>query len=180
MGWLGVIERLAYRPRQLLTALRGKVSSEEMADARRVLGNNLYAIFAPLPRPYRRHAINVYRRVVSAGCSDTAVLQAALLHDAGKYDPTSGHYVTVLHRISVVLLDALPGGKRLLGWLAVPRRRDALFYPFYLSVHHPMLGAKLAASHGASDAVVSLIANHQRRGAGSAELSVLQAADDSS
>jgi hypothetical protein len=152
-----------------------------MAEARRVLGPDLYTLFAALPKQYRRHAFNVYRRVVGAGCADCAVRQAALLHDAGKFDPSSGRYVTIIHRVVVVLLEALPPGRSILRRLSkAGRRRDFILYPFYLSRRHPALGAKLAARHGASAGVVTLIASHHMHAGQSQQLLALQAADDNS
>ena len=60
-----------------------------MAEARRVLGPRLHELFAAMPGQYRRHMLAVYRRVREAGCDDPRVWQAALLHDAGKYDPAT-------------------------------------------------------------------------------------------
>jgi hypothetical protein len=176
-----VIRRGVYRSRQFFVALLSGVSTEEMAEARRVLGPDLYTIFAPLPKQYRRHAFNVYRRVVDAGCIDRTVQQAALLHDAGKFDPSTGCYVTIIHRVIVVLLEALPLGRPVWRWLSKSRpRRDFVLYPFYLSRNHPSLGAKFAAKHGASSDLVALIAGHHTHGVQSRQLSVLQAADDKS
>jgi hypothetical protein len=175
-----VIRRWVYRLRQFFVALLGDVSIEETAEARRILGTDLYALFATLPKQYRRHALNVYRRVVDAGCADRTVQQAALLHDAGKFDPSSGRYVTIIHRVIVVLLEALPAGRPVWRWLAKSGRRDFVLYPFYLSRYHPALGAKLAAQYGASPDLIALISGHHRRGNQSRQLSILQAADDKS
>ena len=149
-----------------------------------MLGPDLYRAFAAMPPPYKRHGLSVYRKVLSAGGSDEALLQAALLHDSGKYDPSSGRYVTVLHRVAVVLLEALPPGRPVLEWLS--RERTArgltgyLFYPFYLSKHHPRSGANTARDHGASPELVRLIAEHQHSDATDEALRHLQAADDRS
>jgi len=175
------MRRWAYRSRQFFTALLGQVAVAEMDEARRVLGPDLYVLFAALPQQYRRHALNVYERVVEAGCHDIDICQAALLHDAGKFDPISRRYVTIFHRVAVVLLEVAPGGRFALRQLSKPRRlRDFVLYPFYLSRRHPYLGARLAAEHGASDEVVDLIAGHHRRNGRNAQLLALQAADDNS
>lgn len=151
-----------------------------MAEAQRVLGPGLYSLFSSMPEQYRLHALAVYRRVRSAGGSDPALLQAALLHDTGKYDPATGRYVTVAHRVAIVLLEAAPGGRRVLRRLAAPGRGNGvLFYPFYLSRRHAALGARLAARHGASREVVRLIAGHHGRGDDPA-LKLLQSADEES
>jgi hypothetical protein len=176
------LTRWGYRVRQFFTAVTGAVGVEEMAEARRVLGQGLYEVFAAMPRQYRRHALGVYGRVREAGCDDPVVWQAALLHDSGKYDVASGRYVTVLHRVAVVLLGAVPGGKRVLR--AASRRADArglsglVWYPFYLSRHHARLGAAKAARLGAAAEVVRLIERHQEDAREDARLRVLQAADD--
>lgn len=162
----------------------GKVSEREMAEARRVLGQQLYGMFAAMPTQYRRHALNVYHRVREAGCQDPHVLQAALLHDAGKHDPLTGRHVTLAHRVAIVLLRATPPGKRLLSRLAQhanPRGLwGYLFYPFYLGKHHALLAAMRATQHGAHPRVVTLIANHHRHDHADPALAALQAADEAS
>jgi hypothetical protein len=107
-----------------------------------------------------------------------------LLHDSGKYDPGSGRHVTVLHRVVVVLLESVPVGRPLLEWLSRERAARGftgyLLYPFYLSKHHPRLGAQTAANHGASPELIRLIAEHQHPNATDDNLRCLQAADDRS
>jgi hypothetical protein len=177
---VAVLDRWLYRSRQFLVAAFARVSEEDMAEARRVLGPSLYALFKAMPEQYKVHALNVYRRVKSAGGSDPALLQAALLHDSGKFDPQTGRYVTIMHRVAVVLLEALPGGRRLLRRLAAPGRGNGIvFYPFYLSRRHAALGAHLAAQHGAPQATVRLIAGHHGR-ADDPALKLLQSADEDS
>ncbi|HET9495612.1 MAG TPA: hypothetical protein VFR15_15370 [Chloroflexia bacterium] len=175
-----MLGRWIYRSRQFFGAAFARVSEDDMAEARRVLGPGLYEIFRAMPEQHRKHALVVYRRVIEAGGSDPALLQAALLHDSGKYDPGTGRYVTVVHRVAVVLLEALPGGKRVLRRLAAPGRGNGVvFYPFYLSRRHAAFGAMLAAQHGASPEVVRLIAGHHGRGDDPA-LKLLQSADEES
>ena len=181
-----MIRRWVYRSRQFFNALLGSVTAEEMAEARQVLGPKPYRLFAQLPQQYRRHGLTVYRRVAETGCEDAVVQQAALLHDVGKFEPRNGRYVTIVHRVIVVLLEALPGGERGLLWLAEMGRRqrrregDFRFYPFYLSYYHASFGAFLAERYGASDDVCALIANHHKHTGQSNRLLALQAADDRS
>jgi len=157
-----------------------------MAEARGILGPGLYPMFAAMPGQYRRHALSVYRRVRDGGCDDIPVMQAALLHDAGKYDPVARRYVTIIHRVVIVLLKAMPAGKRLLGKLARPSPQGLLgflLYPFYLSQHHAEIGARLATRHSAPQEVVDLIAHHHHRHGqsyASTRLEILQAADEQS
>ena len=181
-----VLGRWLYRSRQFFAALGvgARLDRKGLNEARRVLGPDLYRLFAAMPGPYKRHGLRVYRRVRQAGGSGEGLLQAALLHDSGKYDPASGRYVTVPHRVAVVLLGALPIGRPALDWLSRHRGAGGLtgyvLYPFYLSKHHPLLGARLAAEHGASSELVRLIAEHQLPTATDDTLRRLQAADGES
>src|SRR5207237_10825527 len=125
------------------------------------LGPELYTLFAAMPGQYKLHMLEVYRRVLDAGCGDPHVWQAALLHDVGKYDPASGRYVSLPYRVIIVLLASNVPGRRLLARLSDANSQETGWrYPFYLNEHHAELGAQLAAQHGASQEVVKLIANH--------------------
>jgi hypothetical protein len=178
-----VLGRWLYRSRQFFAALGvgARVSRGDAEEARRVLGPDLYRLFQAMPGPYKRHGLHVYKKVREAGGSGESLLQAALLHDSGKYDPASGRYVTVPHRVAVVLLGATALGRPALKWLS--RRRESrgltgyVLYPFYLSKHHPRLGARIATQHGASPELVRLIAQHQRPSTTDETLRRLQAAD---
>jgi hypothetical protein len=181
-----VLGRWLYRARQFFAALGVgvRLDPQDVREARRVLGPELYRLFAAMPGPYRRHGLRAYSKVREAGGSEQTLLQAALLHDSGKYDPASGRYVTVPHRVAVVLLGALPAGRPALDWLSRPREARGVtgyvLYPFYLSKHHPRLGARLANEHGASPELARLIAHHQRPNPTDETLRRLQAADDRS
>jgi hypothetical protein len=189
---LGMVKRWPYRSRQFFTALLGRVSKSDMAEARRVLAPGLYKVFEEMPGQYRHHALTVYRRLRWAGCDDPDVCQAALLHDSGKFDPASGVHVTIVHRVLVVLLEVTPPGRRLLERLSQPvaaphqpadtlsRVIAYLLFPFYLSKHHASLGAERAALHGASPKVVQLISHHHRYRGHDPALLALQAADEGS
>jgi HD superfamily phosphodiesterase len=137
-----------------------------------------------MPGQYRRHALTVYRRVSEQGCEDPAVLQAALLHDAGKHDPTSGRHVTLGHRVAIVLLKSVRPGRLILSRLAEHDDPEGLggylLYPFHLSKHHAERAARLAAQLGAQPEVVSLIVNHHSRSHADPALTALQAADEAS
>jgi hypothetical protein len=184
-----MLKRWLYRSRQFFTALLGRVSDADIAEARQILGPALFTIFSSLPSQYKLHALDVYRRVRASGCGDRHVWQAALLHDAGKYDPAARRSITLLHRVIIVLLKAGPPSRTLLARLVAAAERGGphglkgyLLYPFYLSKHHPALGARRAVRHGASPEVVRLVAEHHsyRHDARSPALAALQAADERS
>src|SRR5436305_14479846 len=117
-------QRWLYRSTQFFSALLGRVSAARMAEAREVLGPDLYEMFAAMPGQYRLHMLAVYHRVRASGCDDPDVWKAALLHDAGKHDPHSGRYVSLPYRVMIVLLAALPRGKRQLVKFAAPGQQE--------------------------------------------------------
>jgi hypothetical protein len=190
--------RWLYRSRQFFSALLGRVTKEEMDEARGVLGPRLYGVFAAMPGQYRHHMLAVYRRVREAGCDDPHVWQAALLHDSGKFDPITGKYVSLAYRVAIVLLKVTGPGRRVLRRLEEPlnfggpggtpwprghqnpKSRRGWRYPFYLSRHHAELGARLAEEHAADRRVVGLIAAHHDRETPDRSLAALQAADEKS
>ncbi len=182
-----MLKRGFYRSRQFFAAWGPPIAKEDMVEARRVLGPELYKIFSSMPRQYRLHSLNVYRRVRQTGCDDPTVWQAALLHDSGKFDPASGRYVTIAHRVIVVLLSATSLGRLLLKRLSRPANIKMPVwsfaywrYPFYLSEHHAELGAQIAAEYGASPQLVELIKSHHTYTGQSLQLKALQSADDRS
>ncbi len=176
-----------YRSGQFFRALGsgGRLGKGELAEVSRVLGPRLFTLFSALPPVYRRHGLAVYKRVKQAGGESAALLQAALLHDCGKFDPASGRHVTLPHRVAVVLLEAIPLCTPIEDWLSRERAQynfltRYLLFPFYLSRHHPRLGAAMVAHRGGSLELTRLIVEHQSRRAGDEMLRRLQAADDMS
>lgn len=173
-----------YRARQFLGALGAQVDPVERAALLQAahLPPALAALFVRMPRPYQWHALNVAQRVQGAG--DPILLQAALLHDIGKWDPVSGRRVTLLVRVVTVLAHHLPGGSGLLHRLSGgPPSPRSPRYPWYLQAQHARLGAALAAQGGAPAEVVALIRHHEAPApplspAQRTRLRTLQAADD--
>jgi hypothetical protein len=140
-------DRARYRFRQLRRSLRPNVLPEERAEARRVLGERLFPLFDSMQAADQRHCLDVYQRLVKSGCTDAEMLQAALVHDAGK-GGIAGARFGVRHRVIYVALERTP---RLLDRLARHNRGLA-------SLHgHSQKTIALAREYGASPGVVHLL-----------------------
>ena len=101
----------------------------------------------------QHHSLLLYQALRTAGCTDSDMLAAALLHDSGK----GAGRVPLWVRPLVVLARAFwPAA---LSWLA---RNDAFWWrrPFYFAWHHAGIGADLAAAAGLSERTVLLIRTH--------------------
>jgi len=176
--------RAAYRVQQfgraLLAAWRAP-DQAELVEARRWLPASGWQLFAEMPRPEQRHALNVWHSLKSAGYEQSELAQAALLHDVAKY--RGG--VKLFHRVAVVLIKAFaPGIWQQLKELAEPSRTDWR-YPLWAHANHPAGSAALAAAAGCSPEAVDLIRRHQEvlapsqsRTSAETLLAALQAADD--
>jgi hypothetical protein len=162
--------RALYRTRQFAQALRPRLSDGERQEARRVLGDGLVQLFDSMTVRDRRHCFDVYRALLARGCSDSDVLMAALLHDAGK-GRLAGAPVHLWHRVAYVLLAA-----------AAPALLERVVASGggLASLHqHSARGAALAEAFAAPSPVVELIARHEDAATGDERLRLLRIADDS-
>jgi hypothetical protein len=117
----------------------------------------------------QRHCLDVLHTCQEAGHQDRALLQAALLHDAGK----AGARLTIWHRVAVVLMQRYTPGW-LARWAADGRGWKA---PLAAHVRHPEEGARRAAEVGCTAETVTLIRRHHDPGPVDGQLAVLQWAD---
>jgi hypothetical protein len=173
-----MLSRASYRTAQVrryLLTPSFTAADQALVDA--LLPPPLAALFARQRPSDQVHAVAVCRDLQAAGYHDPILLQAALLHDVGK---SAG--LPLLARVVVVALakltpgllarlvgpaepwvarlagsatPALPGESHLAGLGQMVRR------PLAVSIHHPAIGAALAAQAGADPAVVALIRAHQ-------------------
>ena len=162
-----MLSRTGHRVRQFFGALRPRVTPEERADAYLHLTPELRAVFETMTLRDQQHGIVVYRRVRVAGADDALLLTAALLHDCGKGD------VALWHRVAYVLLGLVPGMQARVAAEGGAAWRRAM----WRLLHHPRLGADMAATAGAHPDVVRMI-REQDSAAPDARLALLQAADD--
>lgn len=148
-----------WRVFQFLSALLVRGNQDVDGRLQALLGHDaLWALLTPLSAFDRAHHLRVHDALIEAGYSQPDLLQAALLHDAGKAD-NRGRVRLYDRVMKVVLAKTAPG--LLMRWSSTPGHR--LTHGLYLSVHHANLGAQLAASSGASDRCCELIAMHHER-----------------
>jgi hypothetical protein len=152
--------------------VRAGVAPDEEAFARRALPASAWTLFAAMPVADRRHALDVARRLVSAGHDSPDLLAAALLHDAAK-----GPRMRLWHRVAGVLLEAL--APRLLHRLAVADS-TSWRHPFWLYLHHGPMSAELAEQAGCTPVTARLIRGTPGGEPEAQLLRALRVADDAS
>jgi len=165
-----LFERQVYRTQQLIGALNPRIDDRERSEAARLLGCELWPLFESMSKWDQRHSLDVYRTLKMQGHTDSDLLIASLLHDAGKAAP-AGVEVRVWHRIAYVLLEA--GAPWALRRLARGRGRLAALN------QHAERGALVAEALGAPVAVVELIRRHEDVNTPDERQRLLRLADDS-
>ncbi len=164
-----IVSRPLYRAQQVGWALRPKVTEEERAETREVLGEQLFALFGAMDSTDQRHCIDVYRAARRAGCEDSDALTAALIHDCGKAASAEDGRIRLWHRIAYVALEAVAPGllRRLAG------RPGGL----RLLHTHVERGMEMAAARGASPDVLALMRGMEGE-SGDERAGLLRAAED--
>ncbi|HYM50181.1 MAG TPA: HD domain-containing protein [Candidatus Limnocylindrales bacterium] len=132
----------------------GRVHPDESARAAAVLGPDLYALFAALPRNERRHGLDVLATVDRQDPNAERLLrQAALLHDMGK--ARAG--LSIADRSAAVFLQAL-APVLLRVYLGL---RPGLRHRYGLYREHAMIGAERLREAGAVE-LAAIVAEHHR------------------
>ena len=144
---------LLYRVQQFVRAVRTPpLSPTEAQRAHDFLGDRAFALYQTMPRGDQRHALNIFDALVAQGYRDRPLLEAALLHDVAKRNLGLGY------RTGVIFLNRLSSDA--LARVGRPNPADWR-YPFYVSLHHPEMGAELAARAGVTEPTLTLIRAHQ-------------------
>ena len=138
----------AHKTRQLRDHLAARVTAAERADLETWLTPAQLSVFDAMTVADRRHGLDVAAALKARGVTDTAVLIAGLLHDAGK--GRIGPWPRVAYSLGQTYG---PWVWRLAGVL--PGFRDALA----VLREHPERSARLAADAGCEDRTVELIRN---------------------
>lgn len=168
---------LRYRALQFFQALSDSATPEELADVQAFLSPSLYSIFLQLLPAEQAHAIRVYQQVQSEGFTDPDLLAAALLHDVGKARIPLKPWERVLYVLGEAMLPGLADR-----W--GDREPKGMLRGFVVREQHAAWGAEMAASAGASEQLLRLIARHQDEDFSDwpedeqTMMAVLQAADD--
>lgn len=149
--------RAWYRVEQFWASLRPNVTPQELDRAATWLPPDGLALFRRMAKRDQRHSLIVCNRLRMAGHDEPDLLAAALLHDAAK-TVQPGRRLRLRHRVLIVLMEVFKPG-----WAAQVARQDPTGwrYPFYVHLHHPEQGARLAEEAGCSQLTVALIRRHQ-------------------
>lgn len=173
---------IVYRVRQFLAALWPQVTGDERVAVAESLPEAATTLFRRMARRDQRHSLDVLYQVQQAAPGQPDLAAAALLHDVAK-TALPGRRLRLYHRVLIVLMQAVHPG-----WVQQIAHDDptSWHYPFYLHLHHPELGARLAEEAGCSPLTAQLIRRHQIKLAHppcdefERLLALLQRADDAS
>lgn len=144
---------LFYRAQQFVRAVRTPpLSPTEEKRVHDFLGDRAFALYQTMPRGDQRHALTIFDGLTAQGYRDRPLLEAALLHDVAKRNLGLGY------RTGVILLNKVSPDA--LARVARANPNDWR-YPFYVSLHHPEMGAQLAAQAGITEPTLALIRAHQ-------------------
>ncbi|MCC7162403.1 MAG: hypothetical protein IT331_07910 [Anaerolineae bacterium] len=139
--------------RQFLSAANAPpLTLAELERAQAVLNPEALALYQSMPPGDQRHSLAIFDALRARGYNDRPLLQAALLHDVAKRN------IGLAYRVGAVLLNRM-SPKALARWAS--ENPESWRYPFYLLLHHPELGAELAAHVGADPKALELIRAHQ-------------------
>jgi putative nucleotidyltransferase with HDIG domain len=147
------------RVRQGLRSFRPTMPEDTDSIVQATLTGQQFAAFRALPAFDQAHLVRVVLWLRRHGVTDSDLLTAGLLHDIGKSH--NGARVSTIDRSARVVLRRF--SPRMMEWLArepAPGWRKG----FALAVHHPSIGAEMAADLGCNERVCWLIANHETSG----------------
>jgi len=133
---------------RFVSYVRANVSEAERVELATLLTPEQLALFEAMPRPDRRHGLDVAAALRRAGHgNDRELTLAGILHDAGK-----GPSVRLWHRVAWSL------GQRYGRWVVgVARVAPGARPVFERLERHPQISAELALAAGAPARTVELI-----------------------
>lgn len=171
------------RVKQVLSAIRAEVKSQDEAFIAKHLTQSERELFQQMSLPDQRHCLNVAYTVTElAGglreLNQTVLIKAALLHDVGRRRgdcSTSDKIMAVICRAVFGSGFTEKWGKQGRGGVLQNVR-----HAFYVSARHSEIGAELLRQAGTEEQVINLVRYHHHPAslADSKELSLLRQADD--
>lgn len=146
--------RTLYRVWQFWQTLTRKLSPNEWREVRQILTPDELPLFKGMKRADQTHSFRVMKALQADGHTNTSLLTAALLHDAGK----GLHPLWFWERPIPVLAKRFFNKNTASLETSTPRgwRRSLI-----VAALHPAWGAELATAAGASPLTVWLICHHQ-------------------
>jgi hypothetical protein len=168
--------RILYRARQFFGGLFARVSEADLREADAVLNPPARAWFRALPRDVQWHGLHVMHDLQHAGVDQSAMLAAALLHDAGKAAGPSGPLVRTFIVLALHLAPDWSIRRSQLDY----RRAQGIDRILAIAYQHPQIAAERAAQCGCDPITIDLIRYHQdyRRSKDDALLQLFQQVDN--
>lgn len=144
-----------YRLWQLGRALTATVMPAERVLITQHLSLAEQRLFAQMSQFDQRHVLDVYHTLQSAGMTDPALLQAALLHDTGKVDLQGRQIPLVYYGLFVVLRRFAPA------WYArAATHGGGLLHPFATHANHEQRSVHYVEQANSSPAVVAILRDY--------------------
>jgi hypothetical protein len=168
--------RILYRVRQFFGGLLAQVSEADLREAAAVLNPPARAWFQALPRDLQWHGLQVMHDLKRAGVDRSEVWVAALLHDAGKAEGSSGPLVRAFIMLARHLAPAWSARRKEIDY----REARGIDRALAIAYQHPQIAAERAAQCGCEPITIDLIRYHQdyRRGKDDALLQLFQQVDN--
>jgi putative nucleotidyltransferase with HDIG domain len=170
---------LVNRIRRFWQTLRPGVTAADLSFIGAFLNSRLAGLFFAMTEAGRAHCVATARQSQKLAAASSLpldhflLLQAALLHDAGRRQGD----MTIWQRVAAVALAAAdPGHARRLAARRGPR--GSLSHAIYIYYQHPAIGADLIRRAGGGDVLADLVARHHSGGDAPPELVILRRADD--
>ena len=148
------MKQVRYRIGQYFRALGDKPDEEGLSRAREILSPQLFNLFSQMLPFEQAHAVRVLNEIEARGYDDSALLQAALLHDVGKarypLRPWERALAVILRKILPTLAEKWGQGEPI-----------GLRAGLAVKAQHAAWGSEMAAEAGADEDVLWLIHHHQ-------------------
>jgi hypothetical protein len=168
--------RILYRARQFWGGLFARVSDADAREAEAVLNPSAYTWFRSLPYDLQWHGLRVMHDLQHVGVDRPEVWAAALLHDAGKAEGSSGPLVRAFIVLAVHLAPDWSARRKEIDY----RSARGIDRVLAIAYQHPQIAAEKAIACGCDPITIDLIRYHQDTARGKTDplLQLFQQVDD--